>query len=82
MSTRSMNSIRTLELPEDRLHQTNVFAQSRVLSELLQREIDTNRKMRCFVIDNIVVYDENITMLRSRGFDVVSKGDDSILIKW
>ena len=82
MSTRSMNSIRNLELPEKRLHQTNVFEQSRVLSDLLQREIDINRKMRCIVIDNIVVYDENVAMLRNRGFDVVPKADHSISIRW
>lgn len=78
----SMNCIRILEKKEVRTHASNVLAQSRVLTDLIQREIDVNRSSRCIVIDDVAIYDENLCLLQTKGFSVTPKGSDSCLISW
>lgn len=77
-----MNSIRILERVQDRSHDANVIAQSRVLFNLLQREIDSNRSTHSVVIDAIKLYDENVALLKQKGFTVTNKGIDCYSIEW
>lgn len=77
-----MNSIRILERAQDRSRDNNVLAQSHVLCDLLQREIDINRITRSIMIDQIILYEENLILLKQKGFVVTQESADSFLIRW
>ena len=74
-----MNVLRNLELSNVRSYQTNVNAQSRILFDLIQKEIDINKASRCILVKDIKIFEENISLLIRAGISVSRAGNDYTL---
>lgn len=70
-----MNALRTLEHDSIRTREANIIAQSRVLLDIVQKEIDSNRVSKRFHIQNMRIYQENIQELRKHNVLVTDMGD-------
>ncbi len=80
-----MNSLKNIELQSRRSYQSNVVAQSRVLFDIIQKQIDINTSgvdNDCkLLLSNISLYEENVDLLRRKGIQVI-KVDDGWTLTW
>lgn len=79
--TLDMNSLRNLTHSDERGLDANVNAQSSLLFDVLQKEMDLNRRDRRIILCNILLYQQNIFLLRQHGITVKDR-DGTYELSW